>query len=186
MESLFREILNKLNKDPRVKWGCTRVSAPVTYKYSVWCPDECGCKIIFKDISEWQDPECKDWLDYAHLVRCESGCADILLGSLPPVDTFLQRRALADVLAVGNIVKRCLCCIRKYGDLFIANLMCAGCYRAHKQEESALMEKRMIMCEVLGEDCAGVVAGYLLYFFARVVSVYYLKNKGLVLFSTLV
>jgi hypothetical protein len=42
--------------------------------------------------------------------------------------------------------------------------MCARCDRAHKQEEDGLVKKKMILGEVLGADCAGVVAGYMLYF----------------------
>jgi hypothetical protein len=51
-------------------------------------------------------------------------------------------------------------------EVFTADFICPGCYLDHEQEGNELIEKRMILGEVLGADCAGVVAGYMLYFFA--------------------
>jgi hypothetical protein len=93
-------------------------------------------------------------------------CVNLFSVVLPPTGTFLQRHELADALTVDNNVVGCLYCFGRDTRVTKINAMCPGCYRAHKQEEDKLVEKRMIMGEVLGTNCADLVVGYMLYFFA--------------------
>jgi hypothetical protein len=120
------------------------------------------CAIIFADSNIPGDESPKSVLSV--FIRCRN-CTGIFTSLLPSVDTFLQRRALTGVFATDDSVADCLFCFRRKNRATNMSALCTKCRRVHNQEEGELIEKRMIMGEVLGADCAGVVTGYLPYFF---------------------
>jgi hypothetical protein len=68
---------------------------------------------------------------------------------------------------VSPLADGCFYCYKKTRRITSAGSMCAGCDRAHKQEEDAIVKKKMIMGDLLGADCTGIVAGYMLCFFGK-------------------
>lgn len=155
---LLKGILSKFHNDPRI-----RIEKSISYgrpsnRYSIdQCPDGCRCKIVYE----------RGWLDFKYLSECKGWCIRVFSDSLPPVKSFLQRRKLANVLIPSSNTVGCLYCFRALGRVTKVDTMCARCVRIHKQEGNELVKKKMIIEEMFGEDCAGVVLGFLLCFFAE-------------------
>jgi hypothetical protein len=174
MDPFLREIHRKLSEDPRVRSKRTAFVAgnAATSHLIKSCPCNGVCMIIFYDQGEFEGygSVYRCWINFVNIAACPGECFSIFSDSLPPVKTFLQRRELADVLTAGKGAIGCLYCFGRTRKVSRMDTMCAGCHRAHCREENRLVKKMMIVrCflgGVLGEDCAGVVAGYLLYFFA--------------------
>jgi hypothetical protein len=158
MNLFLGEICRKLSEDPGVhREGYMIYDCIVTRCSVVTCPATSRCNILYRRCRKY-GTDC--WLDFNHAPACD-GCAGIFSSSLPPVITFLQRRRLDSILTVDYYAKGCFYCYGRTKLVSRADSMCVTCNRAHKQEEGDLVEKMMILGEVLGADCMGVVAGLL-------------------------
>jgi predicted CXXCH cytochrome family protein len=167
MDSLIIEINDKLLDDPRIEFEHIPYGSDVGIRYSIdSCPSSSSCMLLFVELEESRRGH-KYWLDFMTFRDCDGKCNDIFSDSLPPVETFLQRRELANVLTEDSKSEYCLYCFRKKGYVNRVDSMCTKCHQAHKQEGNELVKKKMIVECLLGEDIAGVVLDYLLCFFAE-------------------
>jgi hypothetical protein len=160
MDSLFTEIHYRLIRDSRVGTRSLASGGTIVYSHVMLaCSNASKCRMYYtKGSNGHHKMALRAWF------TCDK-CSDAFSEALPATGTFLERRAIVNMLAMGDNVVGCLYCFRKKKYIDTASTICAGCGRAHQQEEDELIEKRMIMGEVLGADCAGVVTGYLPYFF---------------------
>jgi hypothetical protein len=162
MDSILEKANNKLSSDLRIYMKNARSFTPGLRVYSIKeCPDvEAPCRTALISGADGT------WTGFAHPDRHHSACIGVFLDSLPSMDTFLQRHLLADALTVDYAATGCLFCLKKGICVNNMRVICLACGLAHSHETGGLVEKYMLMGEVLGGDCAGVVAGYMLYFFA--------------------
>jgi hypothetical protein len=166
IDSLLVEINGKLCDDRRIHSEYIPYGDDTGIKHSIGsCPKASRCEIIFVKFNKSVGREC--WMELTLYGECDERCTGIFSNSMPPVGTFLQRRGLANILTASSDTMGCLCCFRYSGYVSRVDQLCARCNLIHEREGERLVKKKMVLGEILGEDCAGVVVGYLLCFFAE-------------------